>query len=274
MTDRTELKKTMFLFDQESNILLRSNRQESPLPFKRFLDRIESEQIIAEYLRDCVTNHAPTGFDAHDCVAAVAEDMNATFVNFSTDPKEESAEVYMILKEVIEQGIRGRSDFYYGFGDQNKKYEEMYKGFLDKVVRRLITNINCNLSIIGIEMGLDDKPSGNNYFYGDLNGSQVNQATGNARIDANQSNSFGDININKILDSLASAAEAEIEDEETLNDVRDNVEIVRAQVASGKPKRGVLKSAIGFLRGISGGAQFAAAIADLISFATTVGINF
>ena len=272
MTDKTAFKKTLYRFNHEANILLRSNWDESPAPFKRFLDRIEAEPDVKAYLDDCVDNHTPEGFNAEEDVREVAGDLGTTRINFSTIPKEESAEVYLILKEMIAQNISGRSYFYYTFASGNK-FADMYKGFLDKVVRRLIANITEHLTMIGIEMGLDSGDSVTNNF-GSVHNLQMNQATDNSTINATQNISIDEHALNKLIDAILSAAETEIDDAETIGDVRDNAEIVRIQIESGEPKQGVLKSALGFLRGVNGGAQFAAAVAQLIQFMNNSGFQF
>lgn len=273
MTDKTAFKKTLYLFNHESNTLLRSNWEESPMPFKRFLERIEREPDIKAYLDDCVENHTPEGFDAAEDIREVTEQPGMTFGRFSTIPEEESAEVYLILKEVVSQNVRGRSYFYYTFASGNK-FPDMYKGFLDKVVRRLISNITEHLAMIGIEMGLDDGASATTNFYGTVQNAQVNQPTGGSTVSAAQTNGLNVDSINALLDKLLNAANTEIADEETLKDLHDNVEIVRAQVEGGQPRRGIIKSFLGFLRGVNGGVHFTAAVAEIIEFFNTGGFQF
>ena len=263
MSDKTAFKKTLFLFKQESNRLLRSDWEESPLPFRRFLNRIETEPEIKKYLDDCIENHIPDGFDAVESVKAVAKDLGVTFVNFSTVPEEESAEVYLILREVVAQNIQGHSSFYYGFA-YGSKYADMYKGFLDKVVRRLITNIEGYLIMTGIEMGLDDSGSVTNNNYGPVENMQLNQPTGGSTVNATQVSSTTTSDLSALLDQLLSAATTEIDDGETVEDVRDNVEIVRSQIEHGEPKRGVIKSFLGFLNDVNGGVQFTAAVVQIV----------
>ncbi|WP_129588500.1 hypothetical protein [Enteroscipio rubneri] len=265
MTDKTTFKKTLYLFNQESNRLLQSDWEESPRPFERFLDRMEAEPTIKKYLDDCVANHTPEGFDAAEDVRTVAKEFGATFGSFSTVPEEESAEVYLILKEIVAQNIQGHSHFFYGYA-QGNKFADMYKGFLNKVARRLIANIGSYLTMIGIEMGLDggDSPTAN--FYGSVQNAQINQPTGSAKVYASQARVMNASDINGLLEAILTAAVAEIDDNETIEDVRDNVEAIRDQVESDKPKRGVLKSALRFLGSINGGTQFTAAVVQIIEF--------
>ena len=272
MTDKTAFKKTLYRFKHEANILLRSDWEESPAPYERFLTRIEAEPDIKAYLADCVDNRTPEGFDAGEGVREVAGQPGVTFTNFSTIPEEESAEVYLILKELIAQDIHGRSYFYYTFASGNK-YPDMYKGFLDKVVRRLIANITEHLTMIGIEMGLDNSDSVTNNI-GTVQNLQMNQATGSSTINATQNNGINEAQLSDLLNAILIAAEDEIEDTESIEDVRDSIEIVRVQMESGEPKRGVLKGALSVLHGVNGGVQFAAALAQIIEFINMSGFQF
>lgn len=272
MIDKTDFKKTLYRFNHEANILLRSNWEESPAPFKRFLDRIEGEPVIKEYLDNCVNNHTPEGFGADEDVREVAAQPGVTFINFSTIPEEESAEVYLILKAVIAQDIHGRSYFYYTFASGNK-YPDMYKGFLDKVVWRLIANITEHLTMIGIEMGLDNSDSVTNNI-GTVQNLQMNQAAGGSTINATQNNGINEAQLSDLLNAILTAAEDEIEDTESVEDVRDSVEIIRVQMESGEPKRGVLKGTLSVLHGVNGGVQFVVALAQIIEFINMSGFQF
>ena len=93
--------------------------------------------------------------------------------------EEESAEVYLILIHMIANNVQGHSCFYYGYSSGNK-FADMYQGFLDKVVRRLISNVSEHLILIGIEMGLDESSSATTNFYGNVRNAQVNQPSGDS----------------------------------------------------------------------------------------------
>lgn len=264
MSDKTDFKKTLFLYNQEANRLLRSDWDESPLPIKRFLEYVESQPEIKAYLDYCITEHTPIEFDAAAEVDEVSSNMGVTCGPFSTAPDEESAQVYLILKEVVVRNISGTSAFYYGHG-HGKKFSDMYKGFLDKVARRLISNITAYLAMRGIEMGLDEGPGFTNNI-GDVNNLQINQATNGATIQAAQTNGFCDEEFGGLLDTLLDAAKNEVADRETLEDIMESVELVRNQIESSAPKRGLLKGALSFLSSVNAGAQFTAALIQVIEF--------
>lgn len=271
MTDKLNFKKTLFLYNQEANRLLRSEWDESPLPFKRFLDFLESQPEIKSYLDGCIADHTPAKFDAAVEVEEVTSKMGATCGPFSTVPDEESAQVYLILRELVSRDIGGTSEFYYGHG-QGKKFADMYKGFLDKVVRRLISNITSYLTMRGMEMGLDEGlPVTNNI--GDVGSLQINQATNGATIHAAQMNGFRNEELDSLIDVLLTAAKAEVTDRETLEDIEENAELVRSQMESGEPKRGLLKGALGLLNGVNAGTQFTAALIQIVEFLNSQGFQ-
>lgn len=271
MTDKTAFKITAHNFKVESNVLLHSSWDESPLPFRRFLNCIEGEELIKTYLDDCVGNHTPEGFNAEEEVAAVSNEYHLVFGPFSTVPKEESAQVYLILKELIAQNIQGRGLAYYGYSSDG--FDKKYKGFLDKVARRLVINIDGYLTTIGIAMGLDDGGSISTTINGNVEQVLVNQAANGSTINATQTMGVKPSELQSLIDALTSAAAQEIADSDTLEEILDNIEIMREQMESDKPKRGLVKSAFSFLSKVNAGAQFAAALAQIAEFFNTSGIQ-
>lgn len=273
MNDKTNLKRTLFVFHTEANRLLQSEYDDSPLPFQRFLEQIESDSTVRAYLDDCVKHHIPDGFSAEEQCSAAVSDCGFVFGPFSTDPEEESAQVYLILKELVAQNVQGHSMLFYSYCTGSRKYQDKYRGFLNSVARRLIDNIERHLSIIGIDSGLDD--SGDtitNNFNGPVGSAQINQPTGRAVVNATQNNGIDALELNRLLDSVLNASRNELKDDEVLEDIKDNLESIREQMTSEKPKRGIIKGAVSFLRGIHSGVQFSAALAGLVDFLSEHGV--
>ena len=275
MTDSKNLQKTLFTFHHEASILLRSSWSDSPRPIERFLNIIETDETIFAYLEDCVGNHTPHGFSASEEFDAVStRQMGSTFGPFSVVPEEESAQVYLVLKELVERNIQGHSMLFYGYANGSKKYADMYKGFLNNVAQRLISNIEIYLRLAGIEMGMGN--SGGHVttnFNGPVGSAQFNQPSGEAVVYAMQNNGINARELNEMLDSVFSAAESNLDDVETLKDIKENLESIREQVTSDKPKRGIIKGAVSFLRGINASTQFSAALAELFEFLSDHGIK-
>lgn len=270
MSDKTELKKSMYLFHQESNLLLNSNWEDSPLPVQRFLEQCCGDSAVGAYLQDCLDSYLPEGFDAAREYDEVLRGHGVSFGPFSTVPEEESAQVYFILKEVVARKTPGTSNLFYVYGSGSRRFADMYKGFLDKVARRLIGNIERYLIFKGFEEGLNDNPSVN--FNGPVENAQINQASGGSTVIATQTNGLQSTDLEALIQAVLEAASSEIADGEILSDIQDSVEELKSQMESGKPKRGVVKSVLSFLNGINGGVQFTAAVINLVSFFTQSGV--
>lgn len=267
MNDKTGLKKTLYVFHAEANRLLQSEYDDCPLPFQRFLEQIESDPTVRGYLDDCVRHHTPADFSAEEQYSAVANEYGYAFGPFSTDPAEESAQVYLILKELVEKNVQGHSMLFHTYCTGSRKFQDKYRGFLNSVVRRLIDNTERHLSLMGIEYGLDDPGDTiTTNFNGPVGNAQVNQPTGEAVVNATQNIGIDASELEQILDSVLSAARCELEDSDTLKDVEENLDSIREQMASKEPKRGIIRSAVSFLRGLNASVQFSAALTGLISF--------
>lgn len=78
-----------------------SEFDDSPLPFQRFLEHIEAEPIIREYINDCTNLHTPEGFSAISQCDEVAANYYGTFGPFSTDSQEESSQVNQATRQSI-----------------------------------------------------------------------------------------------------------------------------------------------------------------------------
>lgn len=269
MIDKTKLKMSMYLFHQESSRLLNSSWEDSPLPIHRFLQRCEADAIVNAYLQECVRHHLPEGFDAACEYDAVLHGQGVTFGPFSTVPEEESAQVYLILREIVVRNTQGTSNLFFAYRSSSAKFADMYRGFLDSIARRLIGNIEQYLTVKGFEEGLDDNHSVS--FYGPINNAQINQASGRSMLTATQSNGLQDTELESLIQAVLNAASNEISDSEVLSDIQDTVEELKAQALTGKPKRGILKGILSFLGGVNGGVQFAAAVTNLVSFFTDSG---
>lgn len=272
MSDKVCLKKAMYTFHRESSRLLGSNWSESPQPIRRFLEQIELIDEVDRYLSDCVSNHTPGGFSASEDFDAVANDYSATFGPFSTIPEEESAQVYLILKEIVTHNVGGYSGIYHGYGGGSKNLADKYKGFLDSVARRLIDNIDHHLALIGIDMGLDDSNI-TNTFNAPVGSAQINQATGGSTVQAVQTNGMQPDKLNSLLNAILESASSEFADDGVLADIRDNVAGIREQMTCDEPKCGLVKGSLAFLRSLSSGTQFAAAVAQLADFLSRYGIT-
>ena len=100
------------------------------------------------------------------------------------------------------------------------------------------------------------------------NHGQLNVASDNATIIANQYNGIDLAEVGRLIDAVKSMANGL--DSADLQSLDDSVELLKEELASSKPKASLLRMAINSLKGIKGTAEFAAAVVALVEFAQRV----
>lgn len=266
----TTLKKLLFNYHAEANALLRADYNGADYAITRFIAYVEGEQVIKAFLDDCVRNHVPEGFEADKEVQAVSQP-NTVFGNFGPDYLCECGEVYLILKSIESNGGVWRGQLLYSYGGGSTKYNDMLKGFMDSVARRLVDGIDRYLTDLGIERGLSDTTyNQQNITAGDHSNIAVSQASDGSTASVTQSNGVDAAELGKLLGDL----ETSFNDlaEKDRNEAREYADALREELSAEKPKRSVVKAVLTGLKGINGTAQFVAAVAAIAQFVTTSGI--
>ncbi len=275
MTDRNAtLKKLLFGYHAEANTMLRAGYYDVDDAIGRFIAYIESEKVIRDYLEDCVENYVPEGFDAKKIVEEVSSQYGMTFAHFPPDYRGESGEVYLILKAILGEGGVTKGNLLLGYMNGSKKYDDMVKNFMNKVVWKLVDGIDRYLTELGIERGLSDA----NYFQwqqnvntGDNSNVALGQSSNNSTVDVRQTNGINGQELDRLLGRLEDAfadlddakrAEAEV--------YRDGL---RDALSESKPKPSIIKAMYTGLKKIDGGVQFVAALAAIGSFLQQMGIS-
>lgn len=275
MTDRNAtLKKLLFGYHAEANTMLRAGYYDVDDAIGRFIAYIEGEKVIRDYLEDCVENCVPEGFDAKKIVEEVSSQYGMTFAHFPPDYRGESGEVYLILKAILGEGGVTKGNLLLGYMNGSKKYDDMVKNFMNKVVWKLVDGIDRYLTELGIERGLSDA----NYFQwqqnvntGDNSNVALGQSSNNSTVDVRQTNGINGQELDQLLGRLEDAfadlddakrAEAEV--------YRDGL---RDALSESKPKPSIIKAMYTGLKKIDGGVQFVAALAAIGSFLQQMGIS-
>lgn len=124
----------------------------------------------------------------------------------------------------------------------------------------LIRHIECYLTKVGIDMGLDEK---NTYTITVHNG-QVNVANDNASITAVNSVGIGRDKLMTLLQDVRDSAKNLSSDDAEL--VSDSLETIEAEAVLEHPKKGLLRTAVAGIKAVKGTAEFGAAVVALIQF--------
>lgn len=199
---------------------------------KKFVDYIESKEIIMQYV--CMGD---TGeYDAKQDWDLVVTKQGYMF-DFGPSVEEESFQIYSILKYINENIAVPYRSFFNIFGE--RKWQDNVKQFNDRVVLVLINNISDYLTGIGIDMGFDENIVWN------VNGGQVNIASGNAIINATQNNGLNNAEleciIKNIMDNVSGLGK---EDADT---IIDSVEMIKEEITKPEPKRNIISNGIKLL---------------------------
>lgn len=222
----------------------------------QFIQFMDECAIIKAYLDDC---GAPTILDVEAEVKEVSRSYGRSIYTTGGTPVEENANVLSVLRFLaknqvfIEGSVRGYSG--------SRQYSDMLKEFNERFVLVLIRNIECYLTRMGIEMGLDE----NTRFNITVNDGQVNLATDNSTINATINNGVDQSKLQDLLNSLASHSNIGLSDEER-DTVSESVELIQQEIMSEKPKKSILRRVFATLSGIKGTAEFLAALAALAQF--------
>lgn len=199
---------------------------------KKFVDYVESNEIIMQYI--CMGD---TGeYDAKTDWDLVVTKEGYMF-DFGPSVEEESFQIYSILKYINENIAVPYHSFFSIYGE--RKWQDNVKQFNDRVVLVLINNINDYLTGIGIDMGFDENIVWN------VNGGQVNIASGNAIINATQNNGVNIAELESIIKNIMDNVSGL--DKEVADTIIDSVEMIREEIIKPEPKRNIISSGIKLL---------------------------
>lgn len=199
---------------------------------KKFVDYIESNEIIMQYI--CMGD---TGeYDAKTDWELVVEKDGYMF-DFGPSVEEESFQIYSILKYINENVAFPDRSFFSIYGE--RQWQDNIKQFNNRVVLVLINNINDYLTGIGIDMGCDENIVWN------VNGGQVNIASGNAIINATQNKGVNNAELESIIKNIMDNVSGL--DKEDADTIIDSVEMIREEIMKPEPKRNIISSGIKLL---------------------------
>ena len=142
------------------------------------------------------------------------------------------------------------------------KYQDMVKGFNDRVVYVLIRHIEGYLTKIGIDMGVDEK----NTFNITVKNGQVNIANDNSTLTAYNNISFDPSELDKLIEDVKKISQKEKLSSNDVEQLNCNLEVISEELKSTQPRKSFIKTAVNGIKMIKGTVEFGAAITTLIQF--------
>lgn len=257
--NRNELKKIVYDFNSISNRLLRAEYDDCDNLLKKFLYFIENNELIFDYIKDC---DEPT-YDIAEEVNEVLKSYGRAIFELGNTDEEEVTNIYHILKYCSENN---KSIVYLGNSyTTSSKFNDMVKGFGERVIMVLIRHIEGYLTKIGIDMGMDE----NIKYSITVNDGLVNLAMDNATINATQNNGINMDELKKLLDNLKKES-VNISNADDMESVNESIEVIESELAQTVPRKSLIKTALAGLKTVKGTVEFGSAVVALIQFVQTI----
>lgn len=253
--NRKDLRKIQYGFNCSANRLLQADFEDYIGVLRKFLNYIDSTPIIIEFINDC----GKCELDLQAEVEEVQGSYGRMIFSTGETDKEEIRNVYAILHYLVDTENAIAFGVAMGYSYSNK-YQDKIKGFNDRFVMVLIRHIECYLTKVGIDMGLDEKIT----YNVTVENGQAIIATDGSTVSANNNIGIVGDELTKLISAVQNAADGlDAEDKEA---VVESLEVIEAEASKEKPKKSLLKTALTTLKMINGVVEFSAAVASLAEF--------
>ncbi len=246
----------MYDFNCASNRLLKAGYEEYLSTLRKYLLFLTDCNLINDYLADCGD---PT-INIEEEVSEVHKSYgHKYFVDFGDAEREEDANIYAILKHIVENNILVERGLAMGYSSSNK-YNDKIKGFNERVVMILIRHIEAYMTKIGIDMGVDESVKYNIT----VNNGQVNLANDNATINATLNNG---VDIEKLKELISTVKQESLNlSSDEIETVNSSLEVIQDEFCQFKPRKGFIQTALNMLKSVEGSVGFLANVATLAQF--------
>jgi len=193
------------------------------------LDFIDKNEIIRNYI--------DLGYDSDFDVEKewnLVVNKDGYMFDFGPSTEQESFQIYTVLRYILDNIKAPHYSFHSIYGE--RMFQDNVKEFNDRVLLVLIGNVEDYLAKVGIDMGLDENVVWN------VNGGQVNVASGNATIHATQNNG---VNTNE-LDNIIKGIMENISSlkKEDADEIVDVVEMAKNELAKPEPRVSRLRNCL------------------------------
>lgn len=261
--NKKDLRKISRAFRTIANRTINAHYQEAEAILKMFIDYIDDNHLIYSYIDSIFVDD----FDVANEVKEVLSSDGRSIFSTGSNAEEEIVYTYKILKYMVEQKVSVIS-VGMSYGHSNK-YQDMVKGFGERVVLPFVNHIEAYLTDIAIDMGFDEETK----YMISVHGGQVNIAKDQATINATQYNGINAKELDKLVQSIKTLMTDEISPEER-QIINDNIEVLQEELKKENPKKGFVRTAIRSLQGvfpkIAGSVELTGAITSIIQFAIAV----
>lgn len=251
--NKKDLKKISRSFRSIASRVITAHFQEVNSILKMFLEHIDKEKLIINYINSFKIDT----LNIEEKIKSAKENYRQP-IDTGSSKEEEIFTTYSLLKHIVEKDI-SIIDISIPYSDSSK-FDDKVKGFANRVIRPFVNYIEDYLTEISIDMGFDEDT---NYVI-TVHGGQFNLAKDNSTINANQNNNIDIEKLNSLITNIFEKAKDLPDlDKEVIN---DNLEIIKSELISPKPKKGFLRTAITGLKTVKATTEFSSAVVTLVQF--------
>ena len=254
--NKRELRKILYDFNSYSNRLIQANYGDYTSVLQKYLNYLDSTPIIADYIKSC-----------GECDINVKEDVKEVQHSYGREifapgdtEEEEVRNIYAVLRYIANENIDVYDAIAIGYALSASKFQERVKAFNDRFVMILIGHIERYLTKVGIDMGLDEKIV---YNVSVKNGQAIIATDGSTVNATNQVKADLD-GLEKLIAAIKE--NANVLDVDSREAAYESLEVIETESAAEKPKKSMIKTALGTLKAIKGTVEFGASVAALADF--------
>lgn len=237
--DKKELKKVSRKFRQLASRVINARVSEVNSIVRMFIEYIDDTPIINEYIQSIYEEYP--NLEAE--VEQVSGSYGRSVLPTGDTPEQEISWIYQILKFISDNPSVHIFELGWGY-TSSRKYQDMVKEFGNRVVMPFVEGINLYLSDISTDMGYDEESK----FMINISGgqAQVNISNDNSTLNATQNIQINKSEVDNVISELKTNLEKELVDNETLKDLLfSQIQLIESETVEEKPKKEVLKTAIG-----------------------------
>mgnify|MGYP001041804461 CR=1 FL=1 len=254
--NRKDLRKIQYDFNSYSNRLLQADYEDYADVLAKFVKYMDSTPIIIDYIYGC----GVCDWNLEEEVQKVQKSYGRLFFSLGGTDEEEVRNVYAVLRYLVENDYSVYSDVAMGYASSTK-WQDKIKGFNERFVMVLIRHIERCLTKIGIDMGIDEK----NIYNVTVQNGQAIIASDNSSVTATTNIGETASDIERLINAVRTSMNTLTSDADK-ETASESLEVIEAEVASEKPKKSMIKTAIASLQAIKGTVEFASTVAGLIRF--------
>lgn len=240
--NKKDLKKVSRKFRQLASRVLNARFNEVNSIIRMFTDYIDNAPIINEYIQSVFVEYP----DLQGEIEQVSGSYGRLVLSTGDTPEQEVSWIYQILKFISDNPSVRTYELGWGY-TSSKKYQDMVKEFGNRVVMPFVDGINIYLSDISTDMGYDEESK----FMINISGgqAQVNISNDNSTLNATQNIQINQSEIDNVVSELKANLEKELVDNETMKNLLiSQIKLIESETVEEKPKKEVLKTAIGTIQ--------------------------